>query len=547
MDRLFKFIVKYKIELILLIFATIFSTWLMFSTFSYKDGSMVIAGKAWSDFGSHIPLIRSFSLGDNFPPEYPLFPGVPIKYHFLFYAFAGILEKAGLRIDYALNIPSVLGFIFLLAIIYLLAKEIFKSTAVGILSVLFFLFNGTLSFLNFFKAHPLSLNSLSQILSNQTFPSFGPYDHTSIVSAFWNLNIFTNQRHLAISYGLSLFIVYFFLHMKEDAVKIKFAKSAIIGIVLGVSFLINMAVFLMTIVVLLCLILFLSKKRIYVFTTLVLTFFVSLPLFLYTNSVASTFKITTHFGYLVENLSAVNFLNYWFHNLGIHMPLIILGFFIANKIQKKILISFLTLFLIGNLLQFSPEIAANHKFFNYFMLVGVMFSAYVLVYLWNKKFYFKPLVLALFFLTVLSGIIDFFPILNDGKITLADYPKDKDIAWIIKNTPKDAVFLNTEYFTTKASLAGRKIFLGWPYFSWSQGYDTLTRDNLRISLLKTDDLNYFCQHAENNNLSYAEIAPVQDLVINTKFFEQNFNTVYRNTITGVNIFNLKEKCDEIIF
>jgi hypothetical protein len=67
----------------------------MFSTFSYKDGNMLIASKAWSDFASHIPLIRSFSFGNNFPPQYPLFSGPPIKYHFLFYAFVGLLEKLG--------------------------------------------------------------------------------------------------------------------------------------------------------------------------------------------------------------------------------------------------------------------------------------------------------------------------------------------------------------------------------------------------------------------------------------------------------------------
>ena len=84
----------------------------MFSTFSYEKGVMEISSKAWSDFANHIPLIRSFSLGNNFPPQYPLFAGPPIRYHFLFYAFAGFLEKTGIRIDYALNIPSILGFFF---------------------------------------------------------------------------------------------------------------------------------------------------------------------------------------------------------------------------------------------------------------------------------------------------------------------------------------------------------------------------------------------------------------------------------------------------
>src|SRR3990167_8445967 len=127
MKKLFK---NNIIEILVILFSFSFGFWLMFSTFGYKDGSILIAAKARSDFGSHIPLIRSFSLGDNFPPEFPLFPGEPIKYHFLFYLVVGLLERVGVRIDYALNLPSALSFSFLLITIYFLAKLIFKSRAV---------------------------------------------------------------------------------------------------------------------------------------------------------------------------------------------------------------------------------------------------------------------------------------------------------------------------------------------------------------------------------------------------------------------------------
>ena len=83
----FKFPKINSLELLLAPLFIIFSVWLMFSSFSYSDGSMQIGSKAWSDFASTIPVIRSFSFGSNFPPEYPLFPGEPIHYHFLFFCF----------------------------------------------------------------------------------------------------------------------------------------------------------------------------------------------------------------------------------------------------------------------------------------------------------------------------------------------------------------------------------------------------------------------------------------------------------------------------
>src|SRR3989338_4090020 len=115
-------------EIALIIFAISFSTFLMFFTFHKEQGDIFIASKAWSDFGSHIPLIRSFSFGSNFPTEYPLFPGQPINYHFLFYFFVGLIEKAGVPIDYALNIPSAIGFSGLILFIYFVAKKIFQSS-----------------------------------------------------------------------------------------------------------------------------------------------------------------------------------------------------------------------------------------------------------------------------------------------------------------------------------------------------------------------------------------------------------------------------------
>ena len=55
---------------------------------------------------------------------------------------------------------------------------------------------------------------------------------------------------------------------------------------------------------------------------------------------------------------------------------------------------------------------------------------------------------------------------------MEDYPKNADIAWIMANTPPKSVFLNSSYLYHPASIAGRRIFYGWPYFAWSLGYET---------------------------------------------------------------------------
>ncbi len=85
-------------------------------------------------------------MGDNWPPEYPIFPGLPITYHYLFALIVGKLEAIGVPLDWALNIPSIIGFFLILLMIYLLAKKWFGDPRIGVLGVAFFLFNGSMGF-----------------------------------------------------------------------------------------------------------------------------------------------------------------------------------------------------------------------------------------------------------------------------------------------------------------------------------------------------------------------------------------------------------------
>ena len=244
----------------------------MFYTFHYTDGSMYIATKAWSDFASHIPLIRSFSLGDNSGLEFPLFPGEAIRYHFLFYAIVGFLERMGLRIDWALNIPSALSFSFLLFMIFILGKTLFKKSMVGIVSVALFLFNGSLSFVYFFKQH-----SFSDIFTNSVFPAFAPYDNTLISGGFWNLNVFTNQRHFALPLALSLSIVFYLIKNEEKRKSLPIGLAIIFGLIVGSFSFLHGAVFIMIIAITFSLFILFPHQRKSIALILVCAFLFSLP------------------------------------------------------------------------------------------------------------------------------------------------------------------------------------------------------------------------------------------------------------------------------
>ena len=533
-------------ELIVLSFGTFFGIFLMFSTFSKKENMLFISTKAWSDFASHIPLIRSFSLGFNFPPEYPLFPGEVIKYHFGFYLGVGILEKIGIPIDLALNIPSVIGFILLAFVIYLLAKLIFKSKKVGILSSIFFIFNSSLSFIYYFRNNSLSLESIKNIPLIYDFQSFAPYGD-GIISAFWNLNIYTNQRHLALSFAISILIIYFLIYPVFKKIKVNYKISITLGFILGISFFLHLAVLLMTGITILFIGIVYEKIRKSAVIILLIAVLIALPQYLFISS-SDGYNILFNPGYLISNnLTLGNSIEFWIYNLGLSIILVPLGFIFANKNQKKIFLSIFPIFIIGNLFQFSPEIAANHKFFNYFMLIANMFSAYTLVLLWNKKDFFKPLVIVLTFFMIFGGIIDFFPLFNDHKISIPDYEIRSESKWIINNTNPNSVFLNTNYLYDSASIAGRKIFFGWPYFAWSQGYNTEKREKIFKKILSSNNKQKTCDLLNKNNISYIEVEslnpPNLDIPQISELWEKEFIKVYENKNKNYTIYSTLLSCN----
>ncbi len=518
----------------------------MFHTFSYKDGQMVIAVKVWSDFASNIPLIRSFSLGDNIPPQFPLFSGEPIRYHFLFYLLVGLLEKIGLPIDFALNTPSALSFALLIMVIYFMANILFKSKIIGLLSVIFFLLNGSFSFLEFFKSHPLSVNIIKEIITNSEYPSFAPYG-SGIVSAFWNLNIYTNQRHLALPLAVFLLVVLWIIRQEQKQEKIRlFLMPIVWGVCLGILLYAHTSIFIMAVTALGLLFLMLPRERLPIFIIGLTGFMISLPRILFLKETA-TFTPQIKLGYLIaDKLTLPNFLEYWFLNLGLFLILLPLGFLLSSKLAKKVLIAFISLFIIGNVIQFSPEMAGNHKFFNVFLIVGNMFVAFAVIKLWSFSFFTKMFVPIIIFFLILSGIIDLFPIKNDRFMIINDYPKNPDVAWIVDHTKKDSIFLNYSYLYDPASLAGRKIFLGWPYFAWSLGHNTDLRAQELKTILETNDLAIACQILNKHHLDYIEIQknrtdnPDYPKVSNLFLTELPF--IYTNPITNFSIIEVKSIC-----
>lgn len=535
------------IEVIFIIFLFIFSWALMWKTFRINEnGNLKIATKVWSDFAATIPLIRSFSYGANWPPQYPIFAGPPIRYHFVFFALVGLLEKAGIPLDWAINSLSAFSFFFLILVIYFLAKTIFKSRFVSMVACILFLFNGSFAFIDFFKKYPLSIHSITDIIHHDSFLAFGPYYGNKLISAFWNLNIYTNQRHLALAYAVFLLLVLVIYKASKSDSKLSLNKTLVWGIVIGLFPFIHLPVFAMMEITLFIFLVIYPHLRKNILAIIGISLILTLPQIMYSGAGISQAKLF-HPGYLIENLNFLSFIKYWFLNLGLVTIFAPFGLFLAKKQQRKILLPFLALFILGNLFQFSPEIAANHKFFNLFLIGANIFTGYALYIIWKRKFVGKVLTAILLLFLTLSGVIDIFPIKNDVYAEIKDGKNNDVEEFIVRNTPKNSVFINASYIYDPASLAGRKIFLGWPYFSWSAGYNTQKRTSLLKEILKSSDLSSVCILLKQENIDFIEIqnpTTLEEIKINYKFFKDNFREVFRSPDENISIYAVVPTCKQ---
>jgi hypothetical protein len=507
--------------LFLLIFAA-FSVWLMFFTFGYRDGQFLLRSRLWSDFAAHLPLIRSFSLGNNFPPEYPQFAGEPIRYHFLFYFFVGVFERLGLNIAWSLNLLSAVGFFGLLLMIYLFAKLFAQSdskksslvTFAGLLAVILFLFNGSLTFVDYFKEAGLSWNSLVSIFQLEQFVNFGPWNGDDI-SAFWHWNVYTNQRHLAFSIALVLLLIWPLVKAVFDPVSIrdfsiknfnKFIWFFIILALIALPFL-NLAAYAMAVIFIFAW-LILNPKLIKQFGSIYVTALVfSLPSFAYFY-LQGTESIQVNFGFLAQEKTLMEILFYWWRNLGLYLVLWPILFLVSNLKQKKWLLIFSFYFVLANLFQLSADIINNHKLINFFQIGLVILLAAKLVNFWARHWSLKIVVIVLFIPLTLSGVLDAAAIINDRQATIQDSIHQPIGEWIIKNTSPNSTFIITNYLYNPASLVGRKTYLDYGYFAWSMGYDdSERRANLPIIFSFEAAAQQWCELLSQEKIDYILVSP----------------------------------------
>ena len=216
-----------------------------------------------------------------------------------------------------------------------------------------------------------------------------------------------------------------------------------------------------------------------------------------------------HWGYIVDNPTVNNVLRYIGFSFGLKWALILFALLFVSWFHRRLFLALCSLFVVTFCLQMSLETLANHKYLNLWLIIGNLFAAYGLWRLWHIK---TPSLIPAGRLAALlvalaiavGGIIDLFPIHNSYYIEIR-YERDPLVEWVRSNTKPHDVFLSDRFVNHQILLAGRRVFYGWPSFSWGAGYDTTKRDNVFRQLFESTDPYQVFRLLRENRIAYVAI------------------------------------------
>ena len=118
-----------------------------------------------------------------------------------------------------------------------------------------------------------------------------------------------------------------------------------------------------------------------------------------------------------------------------------------------------------------------------------------------------------------TGVSEWATYVNINRNPLVTDMNSPVTRWIAENTEPSDVFLTPYTWSmNRFILAGRPMYYGWPYYAWSAGHDTNTRDTIYQWLISgcDNDVNEFTRYCKERNIKY--------LIIDSDFYNLNLDS-----------------------
>lgn len=507
-------------ETLLFSVLAVFLTWIMFYVFYIRDGVLYSGFTVYGDYAPHTAMMRSFSLGNNFPTQYPHFGGEDIKYHFMFQFLVGNLEFLGLRLDLAYNLVSVLALLGFLMVLYSIAKRITGSSGAGVVTILLFFFRSALTFFRFIWEHAAAGDLWQVLRDNTEFIGYTANENWGL----WNFNVYLNQRHLALGLLIAALVLWMYLdwvdagcaHKETGLLWLRdrfFTKEAwrcrsieqalAAGLLLGMTTFWNGAAVIGGLLILMGFAAFSDGKLDYLLTAVTAVVFSLLQsgLFIRGAAVEPAFQ----WGFIVEDKSLAGVLWYLLQMSGVFFLGAAVLFFIQKKRSRRvILVSFLFPLVFAFCVSLTPDVTVNHKYIMISYGFLALFWADALVSLFRRRMPVKILAALLAICLTVTGIYDFVIILrNNGSGHRVAVKTESSLTdWLAEHVKSSDLVLTPEYSINEVTMSGIMMYMGWPYYAWSAGYDTYGRAAKATEIYTSEDKKRVKTLVQQEDISY---------------------------------------------
>lgn len=478
------------IEWITLVIILLSSILLMCGTLSGNRESIRTTNTIASDFYAHISVIRSFSEGNNFPTQYPIFPAASIRYHFMFFFYCAVLETLGLPFAWAVNVFSIAILSSMLILLYAWAVCLVGNRIAGFFAILLTILP------------PLSPGNLLQRFNSPTpwkdiwhGPTFIGWTIEEGWGLWSSLNIFANQRH--ITFGISVILIsliatlpavralqkaiyqvrwqqlprqLFFrkecwLSSTED---LSLRTSLFLGFILGLISFWNGNCLITALLVLAWTGLVSYHRMGFLIIALVAIGVANIQThFFIPEGNAISFTFVPGFLARSHDLRAIVF--YYFMILGLALPAAIIATIAIKKITGVYMLSlgWLLPTIFATLYTICIDVAVNHKF----VLISYLLFTPAIGWLLATGFRSRPFLTALATLILISPGVALTLVIKNSAFVDQTPPTTKPLRdWVKTHINPKEIVLSPNGSLEDFLACGRKLYTGRPYYSHAAGY-----------------------------------------------------------------------------
>ena len=551
-------------DLVLYAVTAVFVAVTMTFVFFEKDHVLYSGYTVFGDYAPHTAMMRSFSLETNYPTQYPHFGGEDVKYHFMFQFLTGNLEYLGLRLDIAYNLVSTLSLTGFLIVLTRIARRLTGVFASEVLCVILFFFRSGTAFFRFLYEHIQAGDLIEVLKTNTTFIGYTPKENWGL----WNYNVYLNQRHFAFGLLIASVVIWVFMERLEEGTlsdengirwiagrlfSFKAWRSSdpvrafLLGILLGSCSFFNGATVIGALLILCGMAVFSDGKLDYL---LLACSSVAVSLFQTAFFIrGSSFSPSFCWGFICEDKSISGVLRYLITVSGFSvLGLLVVAVFLKRQ-QRSFLLACLFPFFFAFLFSLTPDITVNHKYIMMSQAFTTIFWADVLCRLARIRgkrrliLGYLPAGILTICLT-LTGIYDFVVIIkdNDRNHRVAVRMDSPLTQWFTENLSSEDLVLTPEYSINEVTMSGVMMYLGWPYYAWSAGYDTYGRAaqaKAIYSCTDPDGLKNLVQQAGISHILYEEGMKFEETECREDLIAQAYPLIYTSEDGRIRVYGTR--------